>query len=252
VSVLRASRDQFRRVPSRPTRRRLLIGVVGEIFCRLTPFANESIIRKIEALGGEVVLAHLVEWIAYTGLEVQQRLRRQGRRWSRAMVVARLTDLIQHHDARRLYRVVGEDLRGFEEPAVRRVLRYGQPYLPHTAALGEMALSVGKAVFHYHQGCDGVADVSPFTCMNGIVTEAVYPRVSADLDGMPIRNFFVDSACGHIDRDLEIFMELARSYRARKKVSPRYPAWVPPDSGTAGLTSSGPPPGPASPAPSSR
>ena len=230
-TAIREARDEFRRVVSRPTRRRLLIGVVGEIFCRLTPFTNDSIVQKIEALGGEVVLAHLAEWIEYTNLEVQQRLRRRGRRWSRAMVLAKLTERVQHHDAHRLHRIVRHDLRGREEPAVRRILRYGEPYLPHMAALGEMALSVGKSVFHFHQGCDGVADVSPFTCMNGIVTEAVYPRVSADLDGVPIRNFFVDSGGGHLDRDLEIFMELARSYRARKRITPRYPAWFPPDGG---------------------
>jgi predicted nucleotide-binding protein (sugar kinase/HSP70/actin superfamily) len=79
-----------------------------------------------------------------------------------------------------------------------------------------MTLSVGKAVCYHHQGCDGVVDVSPFTCMNGIVTEAVYPRVSADHDDMPIRNAYFDGVRANLDRDLDVFMELARSYRGRK------------------------------------
>ena len=45
-------------------------------------------------------------------------------------------------------------------------------HLPATGALGEMTLSVGKAVYLYEKGADGVIDISPFTCMNGITSEA--------------------------------------------------------------------------------
>ena len=53
--------------------------------------------------------------------------------------------------------------------------------------------------------------------MNGIVTEAVYPKISADHDDIPIRNFFFDGTQMDLDRDVGIFMELARTYQARKK-----------------------------------
>jgi hypothetical protein len=53
--------------------------------------------------------------------------------------------------------------------------------------------------------------------MNGIVTEAVYPTISADLDHIPIRNFFFDGTQTDLDRDVGIFMELACTYQARKK-----------------------------------
>jgi predicted nucleotide-binding protein (sugar kinase/HSP70/actin superfamily) len=225
-AALIAARDEFRQVAARYSRRRLLIGVIGEIYCRLTPFTNEAIIRKIEELGGECVLAPIVEWVRYTNLEHQKRLEQRGRTFSGAMLAAKIADYLQHKDERRLYRIFKADFRGLEEPPIRTILRLSRPYLPHTGALGEMTLSMGKAVFHYHQGCDGVVDVSPFTCMNGIVTEAIYPRVSSDLDGMPIRNFFFDGARGaraNLERDLGIFIELARSYQARKKVQRVYP-----------------------------
>ena len=220
---LRGARDEFGRVPARFSRRRLFIGVVGEIFCRLTPFTNESIIRQIEDLGGECTLAHLVEWVWYTNSEHQSRLRRQGRTFSKAMVAAKISDHLQHKDEHRLYRIFANEFRGYEEPPIQQILLHSKPYLPHTGALGEMTLSVGKAVFHHHQGCDGVVDVAPFTCMNGIVTEAIYPRVSADWDDMPIRNFFFDGTHTDLERDLGVFMELAQSYQGRKKVQRVYP-----------------------------
>ena len=109
------------------------------------------------------------------------------------MLAAKVSNYIQHRDEHRLCQALRQRPPGLRGAADRRrVLRYSEPYLPAAGALGEMTLSVGKAVFHYHQGCDGVVDVSPFGCMNGIVTEAIYPRVSADCDDMPIRNFFFD------------------------------------------------------------
>lgn len=217
IVALSDSREDFHRIPLRNPGKRPLIGVVGEIFCRLTPFTNDSLIRKIEEFGGECTLAHIVEWVWYTNLEQRKRLIQSGQTISKSMLAAVIKNRIQHKDEHRLYQVFEEDFKGYEEPSIQRIFSYSDPYLPHDGALGEMTLSVGKSIFHYHQGCDGVVDISPFTCMNGIVTEAVYPKVSADHDDMPIRNFFFDGTQTDLDRDVGIFMELARTYQARKR-----------------------------------
>ncbi|MFH1068188.1 MAG: hypothetical protein V1794_01085 [Candidatus Glassbacteria bacterium] len=227
VKVMTGARDEFRRLPAQYHRRRPLVGVVGEIFCRLTPFTNDFLIRKIEDIGGECTLAHIVEWVWYTNLEQQKRLRQQGKRVSVEMLGAKIKNWIQQKDKHALYGPFEEDFQGYEEPHIHKLLEYSEPYLPHQGALGEMTLSVGKAIFHYHQGCDGVVDISPFTCMNGIVTEAVYPVLSADHDSMPVRNFFFDGSQYDVERDLGIFMELALSYRSRKKKPRTYPAYFP-------------------------
>lgn len=219
VGALTESRGDFHRIALRNEKRRPLIGVVGEIFCRLTSFTNDYTIRKVEEFGGECTLAHIVEWVWYTNLEAKKRLKQSGQTFSKAMLVANIKNHIQHKDEHRLYKVFEEDFKGLEEPSIQQIFDYSSPYLPHEGSLGEMTLSVGKTVFHYHQGCDGVIDISPFTCMNGIVTEAIYPRVSADLDDIPIRNFFFDGTQTDLDRDVGIFMELARTYAARKKTA---------------------------------
>ncbi|MGA2263154.1 MAG: hypothetical protein ABSH28_17185 [Acidobacteriota bacterium] len=217
VAALTEAREEFHKISVRNFHKRPLIGVVGEIFCRLTSFTNDFTIRKIEEFGGECTLAHIVEWVWYTNLEHKKRLQHSGQMFTKAMLVANIKNHIQHKDEHRLYRVFEEDFRGYEEPPITRLFDYSDPYLPHEGSLGEMTLSVGKAVFHYHQGCDGVVDISPFTCMNGIVTEAIYPKVSADHEDIPIRNFFFDGTQTDLDRDVGIFMELARTYQARKK-----------------------------------
>jgi hypothetical protein len=74
-----------------------------------------------------------------------------------------------------------------------------------------MTLSIGEVVFFHQRGCDGVIDISRFTCMNGIVTESLYPRVSADHDDMPIRNLFFDGSHKDVGRDLAIFLKMPSS-----------------------------------------
>ena len=105
------------------------------------------------------------------------------------------------------------------------MLRLAEPYLPVSGVMGEMVLSVGKAAYLAKHGADGIIDISPFTCMNGIVSEAIYPKLSKDYGGIPIRNFYFDGTQSDLDRDLGIYMELARSYREKKKWPRRYPAY---------------------------
>ena len=80
-------------------------------------------------------------------------------------------------------------------------------------------------VYLARKGAAGIIDISPFTCMNGIVCEAIYPRISRDLGGLPIRNFYFDGTQSDLDRDLGVYMELARSFARRaesQRLSGRY------------------------------
>ncbi len=86
-----------------------------------------------------------------------------------------------------------------------------------------MVLNVGKAIYLARKGADGILDISPFTCMNGIVCEAIYPRLSRDLGGIPIRTFYFDGTQADLDRDLGVYLELARSYSRKKSAARLYP-----------------------------
>jgi predicted nucleotide-binding protein (sugar kinase/HSP70/actin superfamily) len=223
-ALLRA-RDLFRAIPARYTTDRPLIGVVGEIFCRLNTFSNYEAVRQIEAHGGEAWLSDTTEWVWYTNWSQKANLARDGKRFSLDMLGAVLKNYVQRRDEHGLYKPFEEDFVGYEEPhdMYKDVLRPGWPYLPADGALGEMVLSVGKGLYLYGKGADGIVDISPFSCMNGIVSEAVYHAVSADHDDIPIRNFYFDASSSNMERDLDIFMELTVAYRKRKRIQRRYP-----------------------------
>jgi len=60
------TRERFHAVPARYVKGRPLIGLVGEIFCRLNTFSNDDAARRIEKLGGECWLSDISEWVWYT------------------------------------------------------------------------------------------------------------------------------------------------------------------------------------------
>jgi predicted nucleotide-binding protein (sugar kinase/HSP70/actin superfamily) len=218
------SRDQFRSIDADYIEGKPLIAVIGEIFCRHNRFANENMLKKLEEHGAETWISDVGEWIFYTDWSHRDNLRRRGKRYSAEMAFSNLKTYVMKHDEHRLLKSFHEDFKGYEEPEnVDVVAQHTENYLPATGALGEMALSLGKSGYCYTKGADGIVDISPFTCMNGIVSEAVYPSFSKDHDDIPCRVFYYDGVNRDLDRDIGIFMELVKGYMGRKKIKRVYP-----------------------------
>ncbi|MGA3099832.1 MAG: hypothetical protein ABSF25_25540 [Bryobacteraceae bacterium] len=214
-SIIRC-RDRFRKLGILKRGNLPLIGIVGEIFCRLNRFSNENLVQSLEGYGAEAWISDLVEWIWYTNSEHFRKLKLAGRIWTAEALGAWVRKYVQKRDEHVLVEPLHDDFEGREEPDIYEILECARPYLPREGAFGEMVLNVGKVVFLAKKGAAGIIDISPFTCMNGIVCEAIYPRISRDLGGIPIRNFYFDGTQSDLDRDLGVYMELARSYRKRR------------------------------------
>jgi predicted nucleotide-binding protein (sugar kinase/HSP70/actin superfamily) len=219
VMCMGRCRERFRKIKADLTQKKLLIGVAGEIFCRLNTYSNDDLVRKIEAHGGEGWMADITEWVYYVNLWEMEELRTFEGSFNTRMLKAKLSDAVQRKEEHSLARVFEEDLRGREEPhSVWEIVKAGEKYIPAHAALGEMILSVGKASWYQKKNCAGMVDISPFTCMNGIVAEALYPKVIEDLGGMPIRTFYFDGTRADTDGDVSIFMELAKRYDKKRGI----------------------------------
>jgi predicted nucleotide-binding protein (sugar kinase/HSP70/actin superfamily) len=217
-------RERFRGLEIKFNADRPLVGVVGEIYCRLNTFSNDDLVRRLEEAGAEVWLNDVSEWIWYVNDDQFRALRLHGKRFSLEALGAHVRNHFQHEDEHALLSLFRQDFRGYEEPAeISTVLEFAEPYLPRLGANGEMVINVGKSVYFARHGADAVVDISPFTCMNGIICEAIYPRVSQDNAGIPIRNFYFDGTQSDLERDVGIFLELARSYKRNKPWSRALP-----------------------------
>lgn len=216
-------RDRFRAIDAKYVKGKPLLAVVGEIFCRHNRFANEYMLRKLEEHGAETWLADVGEWVFYTDWSRMDNMKRQGKGISVDMAVAKIKGSIMKKHEHTLLDPFKDDFKGYEEPHdVSEIVEYAEPYLPARGALGEMSLSLGRAAYCYHKGVDGIVDISPFSCMNGIVSEAVYPSFSRDHNNIPCRVFYFDGVNLDMDRDVGIFVELVKGYMQRKKVDRDY------------------------------
>ena len=64
-AVLREARRAFEDLSLNPNGRKPIVGIVGEIYTRANQFSNENAVREIEALGGEVWMPPIGEWLLY-------------------------------------------------------------------------------------------------------------------------------------------------------------------------------------------
>ena len=193
-----------------------LIGIVGEIYLRFNDFSNQYLIRNLEKIGGEAWIADIGEWVWYTNYEEKRKLRESGKKYSYRMMKSYLRSFIQEWDQNALLKPVNDFFVERREAQTEEILSCSEEFLPAKMALGEMTLNAGKAISFFKEGCDGVIDISPFTCMNGIVTEVVYPDISKACKKFPIKIFYFDGVQTDLESDLEIFMEQVKIYRKKR------------------------------------
>jgi len=194
-----------------------LVGIVGEIYLRFNEFSNQNLIRKLEQMGAEAWIADISEWVWYTNEEEKRKLREKKRQYSFTMGKTRVRHYVQKVDEKSLMSPVKHLFRERSEDDTKTLLDYSRPFLPSHMALGEMTLNAGKTISFFKKGCDGVIDISPFTCMNGIVSEVVYPNISRRCKNMPVRIFYFDGVPFDLENDIDIFLEQVRVFKKEKK-----------------------------------
>jgi len=186
----RRLRDAFDTIKIDKSVRKPRIGLVGEIFTRDNEFANDFIVRKLEALGAKCSLPPFEEWLDYIDYErkLQYRLNRQWKRYAKQ----KLTELIQGRVTEKLRRHFDGALEHFgrELPASEIVAR-GNTYLIDGTG-GEAILSMGRAVEYAEHHFNGVVNVIPFGCMPGTIASSLLHQFRDKNGGFPVFNLVVD------------------------------------------------------------
>jgi predicted CoA-substrate-specific enzyme activase len=181
------------------------IGIVGEIFVRNHCFSNNNIVRRVEELGGEVLLPPLIEWAFHTNATRRSdSIMAQKYLFNKAM--RSITPGSTHKDARSLIAKLLQErlfyilngifnrtvsryehrlavqttnfLKGWEDAEIYETWDNAEPYI--IKWFGEAALSIGKSVDWAKNGANGIINVLPFTCLPGTIATAVSKRVKED------------------------------------------------------------------------
>jgi predicted nucleotide-binding protein (sugar kinase/HSP70/actin superfamily) len=112
----------------------------------------------------------------------------------------------------RLYRAAGRILVDRHEPEVSDTVAAAAPYLTFNIG-GEVILSLGRAIKFVEQGAALVVNASPFGCMAGTISAALFARVEKDF-GIPVVNPFYEGS-GDENRRVEVFLANLSSLAAK-------------------------------------
>ncbi len=205
----------FRGVNVDKSRKKATIGIVGEIYVRSHSFCNESVIDKIEALGGKVWLASMAEWIYYTNYTRMQHVKidKQYLKLAQNMIKDKFQTLMEHRLAKPFHGII----EYLEETDTKGILNYSDRYVDRSFE-GETTLSIGKTIDYYHHGLSGIINVMPFGCMPGTIVTALLKKVREDYENIPVISLAYDGTQhAGTDTRLEAFMHQAKQYRNMRK-----------------------------------
>jgi predicted nucleotide-binding protein (sugar kinase/HSP70/actin superfamily) len=167
------------------------IGIVGEIFVRSNTFANDALVRRLEALGAQCAVPPLEEWLDYIDHQRKRRnrLRLEGgwRDWAKQ----KLTELVQEGVAEPLRKQFDGAVESFtRELPTQAILDRGRTYLT-PAVEGEAILSMGRVVEYAEHGFNGIVNIIPFGCMPGTIVSLLLHQFRQDT-GLPVLNVVVE------------------------------------------------------------
>ncbi|HEY3298852.1 MAG TPA: CoA activase, partial [Armatimonadota bacterium] len=214
VESLRKARRLFESVEVDRSVQKPIIGYVGEFYVRANAFSNQDVIRKIEALGGEVWAAPLLEWFLYRNVRRGMRASLDGDYFLCAKNgVKNFFMKKQEHE---LTHVFHGFLRNYREPSSNEVLDMAEDYV-HRSFEGEAIMTVGKAVDFIQKGLSGIVAVMPFTCMPGTISNALLKRVREEMGEFPFLNMVYDGVEQATSQTrLEAFMHQTHEYAKRQ------------------------------------
>jgi predicted CoA-substrate-specific enzyme activase len=187
----RLVREAFNAIKTDMSTYKPLVGVVGEIFVRSNQFANDGLIRKLEALGAQVGVPPLEEWLDYIDHQRKRRnrLHLEGgwKDWARQ----KLTEIVQESTAEPLRKEFDDSIELFKrELPTQAIIDRGHKYLT-PAVEGEAILSLGRVVEYAEHGFDGIVNIIPFGCMPGTIVSLLLHQFRRDY-GLPVLNVVVE------------------------------------------------------------
>ena len=153
------------------------VAVVGEIYVRCDPFANDFVIDKLEQRGIRVRQAPFNEWLEY----LHWCNRDAGRSGTLGSYLSTAT---LHRTQQLTYQALARHLGWHERSTVKQALAASARYL-RSDLYGEAVLTLGGAIHEWRQGTiDGVVNVGPLECMPSKLAETQFFHV-AEREGLP-------------------------------------------------------------------
>jgi predicted nucleotide-binding protein (sugar kinase/HSP70/actin superfamily) len=147
--------------------------VVGELYVRCDPFANDYVIKRLEQRGIRGRFAAFYEWLEYTDYQDKRKEK----------VVEYATSFLQATIQHQTYMALASLLGWPRRTSVQDSLEAARPYIREQLS-GEAVLTLGGPVHEWREShIDGVVSVGPLECMPNKVAESQFFHV-AEREGL--------------------------------------------------------------------
>lgn len=219
-TLLKVMRDQSRKfaaIPCTNGERKPVIAVVGEIFMRDNAFCSGNVVRRLEELGAETMIAPFAEWISYSTYRYTR-----DSKWKKnikGLIRSTIQGKFQSYFEHQLVRAVEEFSPVGPLVRIKDMLEHCDQYI-HRDYDGDPPLSLGTTSILSEGYISGVINILPFTCLPGTLNTSVSEIFRRNNDQLPWENFAYDGQeDASIENRLQAFMHQAREYSKRKNLN---------------------------------
>lgn len=211
-----ASKKAMAAMDAIPVRRenRPIIGIVGEFYTCMNPWANNDIIRVMESLGTEVRYGpSTTDYLVYFN-EAYPRVH-----WARGEHLAAFYYYVRRSWfmswKKRVERMLGEDLYDqCKVPPTAERVRAAAPYVGELDPV--VTVNLSKAEGYAASGCNGIANLIVLNCLYGTLTTTIYKKVQRLHNGIPLLTIIYEGLKTTNERTrIEAFVHQVKSYHER-------------------------------------
>jgi predicted nucleotide-binding protein (sugar kinase/HSP70/actin superfamily) len=215
TGVLKKAAREFKSIPVENLGSKPIVIIVGEIFMRDNPFCSNFLVKRMEDLGAETLMAPFAEWVNYSTLRFVRDSRWKGN--MKDLLKAKVQLFFQKAVEKKITGSIESIYKLKSEVEVEEMLENCGDYI-HKDYDGDPALAIGTTVLLAEKEIAGVVNILPFTCLPGTINCTVSQNLRKNNNGLPWENFAYD---GHdnigLDTRFEAFMHQVREYHERQK-----------------------------------
>lgn len=187
-----------------------IVAIVGEIFMRDNPYCSNNLVKRLEDLGAETLMAPFAEWVNYSTIRYVRDSRWKGN--MKNLFKAKLQLFFQKSIEKKITGSIQSIYKLASDIEVEEMLENCGEFI-HKDYDGDPPLAVGTAVLLAEKKISGIVNILPFTCMPGTINCTVSNNLRKQHGGLPWENFAYD---GHdnigLDTRFEAFMHQVKEY----------------------------------------
>ena len=214
VNALEESGKHFKAIEILNVPRKPVVSIVGEIFMRDNSFCSGNIVKRLEALGAETLMAPFSEWFVYSTYRYTRDSKWKGD--YAGILKSKIQEFAQYTSYHKLIRSVEELLDVEKDISLETMLLLTAPYV-HKDYDGDPVMAIGSAAAHTKKGVSGICNVLPFTCMPGTLICSISGAFRKDHNNIPwVDHAYDGQDDASIDTRLQAFMYQVKEFQQRE------------------------------------